>query len=158
MDFPVGAFAARNEIMDYLAPIGPVYQAGTLSGNPLAMSAGLAMLTELNNRPEVFSNLAKKTAYLHEGFEKVLSNSGLDYVINRYGSMISIHFTDTPVVDFASAAKGNNERFKKFFHGMLAEGVYLPPSAFESYFLNDALTFEDLDATIQALERVAKTL
>lgn len=155
---PVGAFAARNEIMDYLAPIGPVYQAGTLSGNPLAMSAGLAMLTELNNRPEVFSNLAKKTAYLHEGFEKVLSNSGLDYVINRYGSMISIHFTDTPVVDFASAAKGNNERFKKFFHGMLAEGVYLPPSAFESYFLNDALTFEDLDATIQALERVAKTL
>ena len=155
---PVGAFAARNEIMDYLAPIGPVYQAGTLSGNPLAMSAGLAMLTELNNRPEVFSNLAKNTAYLHEGFEKVLSNSGLDYVINRYGSMISIHFTDTPVVDFASAAKGNNERFKKFFHGMLAEGVYLPPSAFESYFLNDALTFEDLDATIQALERVAKTL
>lgn len=72
---PVGAFAARNEIMDYLAPIGPVYQAGTLSGNPLAMSAGLAMLTELNNRPEVFSNLAKKTAYLHEGFEKDLSNS-----------------------------------------------------------------------------------
>ena len=151
---PVGAFAARNEIMDYLAPVGPVYQAGTLSGNPLAMSAGLAMLTELNNNPEIFESLAKKTEYLHKGIAKVLESKNVPHQINRYGSMISVHFTDKPVVDFESSAKGNNETFKKYFHGMLQQGVYLPPSAFESYFLNDAISYEDLDATIKAVETV----
>ncbi|MDO4781666.1 MAG: glutamate-1-semialdehyde 2,1-aminomutase [Capnocytophaga felis] len=151
---PVGAFAARNEIMRFLAPEGPVYQAGTLSGNPLAMSAGLAMLTELNNNPQVFESLAKKTAYLHEGFDNVLSKTDIPYQINRFGSMISLHFNENPVVDFESSAKGDLERFKKYFHGMLAEGIYLPPSAFESYFLNDALTYEDLDVTIKALEKI----
>ncbi|MBC6999455.1 glutamate-1-semialdehyde 2,1-aminomutase [Cytophaga sp. FL35] len=149
---PVGAFAARAEIMSHLAPEGPVYQAGTLSGNPLAMAAGLAMLTELDNHPEVFESLAKKTEYLHEGFEKVLDKKGIAYQINRFGSMISVHFTDEPVVDFKSSAKGNNETFKKFFHGMLDQGIYLPPSAFESYFLNDALSYGDLDSTIAALD------
>ncbi|WP_298478206.1 glutamate-1-semialdehyde 2,1-aminomutase [uncultured Maribacter sp.] len=151
---PVGAFAARNEIMSYLAPEGPVYQAGTLSGNPLAMSAGLAMLTELNSRPEVFESLADKTEHLHEGFDNVLRTKGIPYQINRYGSMISVHFTDAPVVDFASSAKGNNETFKTYFHGMLNQGIYLPPSAFESYFLNDALSYGDLDKTIDALKKV----
>ena len=151
---PVGAFAARQGIMDYLAPDGPVYQAGTLSGNPLAMSAGLAMLTELNNKPEIFESLADKTEHLHEGFDKVLKNKGIPYQINRMGSMISVHFTEKPVVDFASSAKGNNATFKKYFHGMLDQGIYLPPSAFESYFLNDALSYGDLDETIAALEKV----
>lgn len=151
---PVGAFAARIEIMDFLAPDGPVYQAGTLSGNPLAMSAGLAMLTELNNNPEVFDSLAKKTEYLHKGIAEVLTEKEVTHQINRYGSMISVHFTDEPVVDFASSAKGNNETFKKYFHGMLEKGIYLPPSAFESYFLNDALSYEDLDATINALKEI----
>lgn len=151
---PVGAFAARQGIMDYLAPDGPVYQAGTLSGNPLAMSAGLAMLTELNNKPEIFESLADKTEHLHEGFDKVLKNKGIPYQINRMGSMISVHFTEKPVVDFASSAKGNNATFKKYFHGMLDQGIYLPPSAFESYFLNDALSYWDLDETIAALEKV----
>lgn len=151
---PVGAFAARTEIMDFLAPDGPVYQAGTLSGNPLAMSAGLAMLTELNNNPEVFESLAKKAEYLHKGIAEVLTGKKIAHQINRYGSMISVHFTDEPVVDFASSAKGNNETFKKYFHGMLERGVYLPPSAFESYFLNDALSYEDLDATINALKEI----
>lgn len=149
---PVGAFAARNEIMAYLAPEGPVYQAGTLSGNPLAMSAGLAMLTELNNNPDVFRSLADKTAYLHKGLDAVLAEKNIAYQINRFGSMISVHFTDEPVVDFASSAKGNNETFKKYFHGMLAKGIYLPPSAFESYFLNDAISYKDLDKTIEALK------
>lgn len=149
---PVGAFAARAEIMSHLAPEGPVYQAGTLSGNPLAMAAGLAMLTELDNHPEVFESLAKKTEYLHQGFQKVLDKKGIAYQINRFGSMISVHFTDEPVVDFNSSTKGNNETFKKFFHGMLDQGIYLPPSAFESYFLNDALSYEDLDTTIAALD------
>jgi glutamate-1-semialdehyde 2,1-aminomutase len=151
---PVGAFAARTEIMDYLAPDGPVYQAGTLSGNPLAMSAGLAMLTELNNNPEVFKSLANKTEYLHKGLNKVLSDKGVEFQINRFGSMLSVHFTDTPVIDFETSAKGNNELFKKYFHGMLAQGIYLPPSAFESYFLNDALSYQDLDNTISALENI----
>ena len=149
---PVGAFAAREEIMSHLAPEGPVYQAGTLSGNPLAMSAGLAMLTELEKHPEVFESLADKTEHLHEGFDNVLKNKGIPYQINRYGSMISLHFTDTPVVDFESSAKGNNAHFKKYFHGMLDKGIYLPPSAFESYFLNDALSYGDLDETIAALD------
>lgn len=151
---PVGAFAANEEIMNHLAPDGPVYQAGTLSGNPLAMSAGLAMLTELNNRPEVFESLAKKAEYLHAGFDKVMKQKGIPYQINRFGSMISLHFTDTPVVDFASSAKGNNDTFKKYFHGMLEKGIYLPPSAFESYFLNDALSYADLDETIAALKSI----
>ncbi|AZQ43822.1 glutamate-1-semialdehyde 2,1-aminomutase [Nonlabens ponticola] len=151
---PVGAFAARQEIMNHLAPIGPVYQAGTLSGNPLAMSAGLAMLHHLNSNKEVFTSLAKKTEYLHKGIDEALSSKGIDYQINRYGSMMSVHFTDKPVVDFQSAATGNNDWFKKYFHGLLEHGIYLPPSAFESYFLNDALSYADLDKTIHATSDV----
>ena len=155
---PVGAFAANKEIMSYLAPEGPVYQAGTLSGNPLAMSAGLAMLTALNEQPEVFDSLAKKTAYLHEGFDNVLKRAGIPYQINSFGSMFTLFFNENPVTDFASSAKSDAARFRKYFHGMLREGVYLPPSAFESYFLNDALTYEDLDKTISALNRVIMEL
>ena len=150
---PVGAFAARDEIMSHLAPEGPVYQAGTLSGNPLAMSAGLAMLTELNTKPETFTSLAEKTAYLHKGIAEVLTKKGVPHQINRFGSMISVHFCEAPVVDFDSSAKGNNATFKKYFHGMLDQGIYLPPSAFESYFLNDAISYTDLDKTIAAVEK-----
>ncbi|MEP0134549.1 MAG: glutamate-1-semialdehyde 2,1-aminomutase [Eudoraea sp.] len=155
---PVGAFASRNEIMAHLAPDGPVYQAGTLSGNPLAMSAGLAMLTELNNRPEIFDSLDQKTAYLHKGMSSVFIEHGIPHQINRFGSMISVHFTENPVIDFGSSAQGNNELFRKYFHGMLEQGIYLPPSAFESYFLNDAITYKDLDSTIEALKKVAPRL
>ena len=155
---PVGAFAARAEIMSHLAPEGPVYQAGTLSGNPLAMAAGLAMLSELNNNPEIFTSLEKKTAYLHKELATVLTKAGVTHTINRVGSMISVHFSETQVTDFKTAALGNNETFKKFFHGLLAEGVYIAPSAFETWFLTEALTYEDLDATIEACGKVAKTL
>ncbi|MGB5983226.1 MAG: glutamate-1-semialdehyde 2,1-aminomutase [Nonlabens sp.] len=154
---PVGAFAARTEIMNFLAPTGPVYQAGTLSGNPLAMSAGIAMLTHLNENPEVFTSLADKTKKLHEGIEDVLSRKRIDHQINRCGSMVSVHFCDDPVIDFASAAKGNNDWFKKYFHGLLDQGIYMPPSAFESYFLNDALSYADIDQTVQAVEQVVKS-
>lgn len=155
---PVGAFAASNEIMSYLAPDGPVYQAGTLSGNPLAMASGLAMLEALNKDDAVFDRLEKKTKRLHQGFDSVLSSSEVPYQINRLGSMISIHFTDQPVIDFETAAYGNNDYFKKFFHGMLKHGIYLPPSAFESYFLNDALSYDDIDHTIEALRLVVKEI
>tara|TARA_B110000238_G_scaffold153723_1_gene166063 strand:+ start:2569 stop:3855 length:1287 start_codon:yes stop_codon:yes gene_type:complete len=155
---PVGAFAAKNDIMKYLAPEGPVYQAGTLSGNPLAMSAGLAMLQELNDNEQVFIRLATKTARLHEGLASILKDSKIPYQINRLGSMISLHFTENEVIDFETATSGNNKRFNKYFHGMLNEGVYLPPSAFESYFLNDALSIEDIDFTINAFKKVINTL
>ena len=155
---PVGAFAARNDIMDYLAPNGPVYQAGTLSGNPLAMAAGLAMLQHLDKDRAVFTRLAEKTEYLHKGIEKALQANDIEHTINRMGSMISIHFEAHEVVDFETAAKANNERFKRFFHGMLKEGVYIAPSAFETWFISDALSYEDLDATIAAVDTVCKTL
>lgn len=155
---PVGAFAARSEIMNELAPLGPVYQAGTLSGNPLAMAAGLTMLTELNNDATVFNRLAEKTAYLHKGISEVLNESGIVHTINRVGSMISVHFDASPVVDFTTAAKGNNEMFKAFFHGLLNEGVYIAPSAFETWFITDALSYEDLDFTIEAVRNVSKKL
>ena len=155
---PVGAFAASNEIMSHLAPEGPVYQAGTLSGNPLAMAAGLAMLTALKEDEEMYSRLDQKTERLHKGMEERISTTSLPHQINRFGSMISLHFTNTPVVDFATAAAGDNKLFKAYFHRMLSEGIYLPPSAYESYFLNDALINEDIDFTLEAFERVIKTL
>ena len=155
---PVGAFAARDEIMQHLAPLGPVYQAGTLSGNPLAMAAGLAMLTALKKDTEIFERLAAKTEYLHKGMAQALSENGITHSINRIGSMISVHFTEGEVRDFKSAAKGDNETFKKFFHGLLNEGVYIAPSAYETWFITDALTYADLDETIAAVKKVATTL
>ncbi len=155
---PVGAFAARNEIMNCLAPLGPVYQAGTLSGNPLAMAAGLAMLQSLNNDNQIFQRLEDKTAYLEKGIRKVFLNNEIEFTINRVGSMISVHFNENPVFDFATAKKGDNGTFKKFFHGLLKEGIYIAPSAYETWFITDALTYEDLDFTINAIDKVAKTL
>jgi len=155
---PVGAFAARDEIMSFLAPIGPVYQAGTLSGNPLAMAAGLAMLSALDNDVDVFRRLEEKTQYLGNGLARVLGTAGIGHTINQKGSMISVHFDERPVVDFASATYGDNDRFRKFFHGMLAAGVYIAPSAYETWFLTDALTTADLDFTIEAAAKVAHTL
>jgi glutamate-1-semialdehyde 2,1-aminomutase len=155
---PVGAFAARHEIMNYLSPLGPVYQAGTLSGNPLAMAAGYAMLQTLNNDSDIFKRLEEKTAYLHNGIEKVLKANNVVFTINRVGSMISVHFDENPVYDFNTAKNGDNEAFKKFFHGLLKEGVYIAPSAYETWFICDALTYEDLDFTIKAIDTVSKSL
>lgn len=153
---PVGAFAAKNEIMNELAPVGPVYQAGTLSGNPLAMAAGLAMLQSLNNDAAIFERLEEKTAYLEKGMRKVLSGNKVTFTINRVGSMISVHFDGAAVIDFETAKRGDNELFKKFFHGLLAEGIYIAPSAYETWFITDALTYEDLDETIRAVAKVTR--
>jgi glutamate-1-semialdehyde 2,1-aminomutase len=155
---PVGAFAARDEIMSHLAPLGPVYQAGTLSGNPLAMAAGLAMLKSINADKGLMNRLEEKTKYLHKGIADALNKNNVNHTINRIGSMISVHFSGDPVVDFDSAAKGNNETFKAFFHGMLNKGIYIAPSAFESWFITDALTYQDLNETIAAVEDIAKDL
>ncbi len=149
---PVGAFGGKKEIMQHIAPLGNVYQAGTLSGNPIAMIAGYTTLKILKDHPNIYTELEEKTIYLKEGLNKVLLTSNIPFVINQFGSMISIHFSDREVNDFASAASANNNLFKKYFHAMLQRGVYLPPSPFESWFLNNALTKKDLDYTIEATE------
>jgi glutamate-1-semialdehyde 2,1-aminomutase len=151
---PVGAFGGKKEIMSKIAPLGDVYQAGTLSGNPLAMVAGYTTLSLLNENVEIYNSLHKKTEYLEKGLREELNKKGLAFVINRIGSMISVHFCENEVVDFKSATAGNNDAFKKFFHGMLKNGVYLPPSPFETWFLSEALTDEDLDKTIEAVHNL----
>jgi glutamate-1-semialdehyde 2,1-aminomutase len=147
---PVGAFGGKLEIMKQIAPLGNVYQAGTLSGNPLAMIAGYTLLSHLKNHPSVYTELEEKGEYLKKGLEQVLGQTAQPFVINHMGSMISVHFSEMPVVDFASAASANNTFFNKYFHAMLDRGIYLPPSAYESWFLSNALRKEDLDKTIEA--------
>ena len=154
---PVGAFAARKEIMQELAPEGPVYQAGTLSGNPLAMIAGLTTINMLQKDKDLFHRLDGKTERLHQGMKTLIEAKGMPHQFNRFGSMLSLHFTDTLVVDFKTAALGNNNHFKAYFHGMLDRGIYLPPSAFESYFLNDALSQKDIDFTLEAFDSWLKS-
>ncbi|WKW47041.1 glutamate-1-semialdehyde 2,1-aminomutase [Myroides sp. JBRI-B21084] len=153
---PVGAFAARTEIMDYLAPVGPVYQAGTLSGNPLAMAAGLAMLQAINNDTELFNRLEEKTAYLEAGIRNVLTQNNKTFTINRVGSMISVFFCDITVENYEDAAKADTPEFKKFFHDLLERGVYIAPSSYETWFITDALTYDDLDKTIEVINEVTK--
>lgn len=149
---PVGAFGGKKEIMEHIAPLGNVYQAGTLSGNPIAMIAGYTMLKELKDNPRIYKELEGKTIYLRDGMKKVLDAWGKPYVINQLGSMISLHFSNEPVTDFASASRADIPLFNKLFHYMLDNGVYLPPSAYESWFLNNALSYDDLDKTIDVLK------
>jgi glutamate-1-semialdehyde 2,1-aminomutase len=155
---PVGAFGGKLEIMNHIAPLGNVYQAGTLSGNPLAMIAGFTLLTHLKNNPSIYKELEEKGNYLNNGLHNVSKDSGIPYVINHLGSMISIHFSDKPVIDFATASTAKNTLFNTLFHKMLDRGIYLPPSAFESWFLSNALTYQDLDATIEAVKESLQDL
>jgi glutamate-1-semialdehyde 2,1-aminomutase len=155
---PVGAFGGKLDIMNHIAPLGNVYQAGTLSGNPLAMIAGFTLLTHLKNNPSIYKELEEKGNYLENGLHNVLKASGIPYVINHLGSMISVHFSEKPVIDFATASTATNSLFNTLFHKMLDRGIYLPPSAFESWFLSNALNYEDLDNTIKALEESLKEL
>ena len=151
---PVGAFAGRREIMDFLAPVGPVYQAGTLSGNPLAMAAGLAMLKAIESDLDLFKRLEEKTAYLENGLRKVLTKNGTIFKINRVGSMISVFFCENEVENYEDAAKADTPEFKDFFHGLLERGIYIAPSSYETWFITDALTYGDLDETIRAVGEV----
>jgi glutamate-1-semialdehyde 2,1-aminomutase len=147
---PVGAFGGTREIMQHIAPLGNIYQAGTLSGNPIAMRAGYTTLNILRNNHGIFKELEEKTIYLRDNLHKVFLEAKVPVVINQFGSMISVHFSDHAVSDFRSAASANTFMFKRYFHAMLKRGIYLPPSAFESWFLNNALTREDLDKTVRA--------
>lgn len=149
---PVGAFGGRKDIMSCIAPLGNVYQAGTLSGNPLAMTAGYTTLSLLNDSLDIYAKLDAKGKALAVGMADVFGKKNTPHVINQLGSMISIHFCENAVTDFQSATAGNNDTFKKFFHHMLDNGVYLPPSAFETWFLCDALSDADIKKTLEACE------
>ena len=147
---PVGAYGGRKEIMDYVAPAGPVYQAGTLSGNPVAMAAGYAMLTYLNEHPEVYPYLDNLTSKMVEGMRENLAQLNLDYTINQVGSMFSIFFTSNPVTDFDSAKQSDLALFGQYFNSMLRQGIYLAPSQYETLFVSIALTDKLADQYIAA--------
>jgi glutamate-1-semialdehyde 2,1-aminomutase len=149
---PVGAFGGKREIMDMLAPQGPVYQAGTLSGNPMAMSCGLSLLNELNDNSEIYTSLEKKSAFLENGFRNVFKKYNLEYTLNRVGSMMSFHLGISKVTDFKDASSANSALFNKIFHGMLKRGVYFAPSAFESLFISTTHEFDLLERTISTLD------
>ncbi len=150
---PVGAYGGRREIMEKVAPAGPVYQAGTLSGNPLAAAAGIAMLRALN-RPGIYEDLNRKGQRLAGGLRDVLARLDLPFQVNHLGSCLTLFFTDRPVRDFASATTSDTARFAAFFRGMLDEGVLLPPAQYEAWFISAAHSDADLDATVGAAARV----
>jgi glutamate-1-semialdehyde 2,1-aminomutase len=151
--FPVGAFGGSREIMSKVAPLGDVYQAGTLSGNPIAMAAGYATLKFLNDNDDLYESLDKKGAKLAEGFKQIATDAKYPLVVNQKGSMISVHFMDGDLRDFNDAKRGDNDTFKKYFHFMLEAGIYLPPSAYESWFICTALSENDIQYTLEMTEK-----
>tara|TARA_B100000886_G_scaffold273166_1_gene197086 strand:+ start:461 stop:1744 length:1284 start_codon:yes stop_codon:yes gene_type:complete len=155
---PVGAFGGKKEIMDMIAPVGPVYQAGTLSGNPIAMRCGYTLLKELNENSSIYSHLEENTAYFEKELRRVFDNKNLKYTINRVGSMISFHFDIDEVNNFDDACNANADLFKTLFHGVLKRGVYFAPSAFESLFLSTTHTKKLIDYTIVAIEETLEEI
>ena len=147
---PVGAFGGKREIMETLSPVGPVYQAGTLSGNPLAMAAGYAALSYIKDHPEIYLQLEKSSMYLENGFKENLKSVGKNYAMNRVGSMMCMFFTENNVDDFKSALTSDTALYGKYFHEMLNRGIYLAPAQFEALFVSTAHTKDDLDKTIKA--------
>ena len=147
---PVGAFGGRTDIMEIVAPVGPVYQAGTLSGNPLAMNAGFAALTHIKEHPETYDLLEEKSAYLENGFKENLKKLNKQFAMNRVGSMSCMFLTEEKVVDFKSAMTSDAALYGKYFHSMLENGIYLAPSQFEAVFISTAHSKPDLDKTIEA--------
>jgi glutamate-1-semialdehyde 2,1-aminomutase len=149
---PVGAFGGKKHIMEHIAPLGNVYQAGTLSGNPIAMIAGYTLLKELKSNPAIYTQLDEKTARLEKTLNDILAGKNIPHRINRVGSMISIFFTEKEVVDFETASATDVKIFNKFFHHLLDQGIYLPPSGYESWFISNALSHQDLEKTFAAVE------
>ena len=149
---PVGAYGGKAEIMDMIAPSGPVYQAGTLSGNPLATTAGLAMLNLITSDEDVYIRLAQKGKTLKEGIQSQLKQLGKNYTVNQLGSMFTLFFTESPVKNFNDAKTCDLTLFGRYFQGMLKRGIYLPPSQFESWFLSDALGEVEMQKILQASE------
>lgn len=150
---PVGAFAGRNEIMDHLAPKGAVYQAGTLSGNPLAMRAGLTTLQLIKKDENFYANLAKTTETLDFEIGKILNAKSIPHRINRKGSMMSLFFHVNAVSNFKEAADANHALFNNFFHQLLEKGIYLPPSGYETWFISDAIKETEIDKTLEVIRK-----
>ena len=155
---PVGAYGGRKDIMDFVSPVGPVYQAGTLSGNPVAMAAGMAMLKQIKADTGLYGRLARITHKLEVGFQGNLDDLGLPYTMNRIGSMISIFFTDQKVTDFISAKTCDTQLFGRYFREMLNNGIYLPPSQFETLFISNSITDEIADKIIEANYKSLKAI
>jgi glutamate-1-semialdehyde 2,1-aminomutase len=155
--FPLAAYGGRREIMARIAPSGPIYQAGTLSGNPVAVSAGLAQLDMLEDG-SVYAALEERGAQLEAGLASAFEGSGMPHTINRVGSMLTVFFTEGPVRNFTEAKRSDTERFGKFFRGLLERGVYLPPSQFEAAFISGAHSSEDIQETVEAVENVLAAL
>ena len=147
---PVGAFGGKKEIMEKIAPSGPVYQAGTLSGNPLAMAAGYAALKHIKDNTGIYKDLEEKSAYLENGFKENLKSLGKTYAMNRVGSMMCMFFNEEPVDDFKTAVNSDTVLYGKYFHKMLNRGIYLAPAQFEALFVSTAHSKEDLNKTIKA--------
>jgi len=147
---PVGAFGGRREIMEYLSPVGPVYQAGTLSGNPLAMMAGYTTLSILHNNSKVYEKLERKAQQLEQGFKKIVAELKIDASFNRIGSMLCMFFTKEQVYDFESASTSDTELYSRYFRAMLSRGIYLAPSQFETLFISNAHGDVEINQTIDA--------
>jgi glutamate-1-semialdehyde 2,1-aminomutase len=149
---PVGAYGGRREIMKLVAPSGPMYQAGTLSGNPVAMAAGLEMLTQIDKTPELYTKLETKAAQFEEGLRTIIKGNGYPVTINRVGSMFTLFFTDKRVVDYDTAGTSDTKRFAAYFRSMLEQCIYLPPSQYEAAFVSYAHSDSDIEQTINAAE------
>ncbi len=155
---PVGAYGGRRDIMSTMSPAGPIYQAGTLSGNPLAVTAGLATLKILKDNPSIYDELEKKAKLLEDGFKENAKKLGIEMFSNRVGSMLCSYFIGEEVYDYDTAVKSDTERFAKYFENMLAQGIYLAPSQFEAAFISAAHTTEDIEKTIKANYTALKKL
>lgn len=155
---PVGAYGGKREIMETVSPVGPVYQAGTLSGNPLALAAGYSSLQYIQNHPEVYTALEEKSSYIEKGIINNLKIVGKNFRLNRVGSMMTLFFTEEKVWDFNSAVKSDTKLYAKYFHEMLNRGIYLPPAQFEAFFVSTSHTKDDLDKTILANLEALKAL
>lgn len=155
---PVGAYGGRREIMDFVSPAGPIYQAGTLSGNPMAMAAGLALLKELKSNPSVYDDINKVSSFLADSLAKQLSGKGMPCTVNQVGSMLTVFFTSGPVTDLASAKKSDTALFGRYFNGMLNQGVYLAPSQYEALFISHAITMQIAERILDASDKVSSDL
>jgi glutamate-1-semialdehyde 2,1-aminomutase len=147
---PVGAYGGKKEIMDFVSPVGPVYQAGTLSGNPLAMAAGIAMLKFLKQNPSVYKQINEATVQLVDGLQEINTKAGLNLTINQVGSMFTMFFTDQKVIDFNTAKTADTSRFGKYFQQMLHSGIYIAPSQFEAMFISLSVTGDVIETILKA--------
>jgi glutamate-1-semialdehyde 2,1-aminomutase len=155
---PVGAYGGRKEIMDYVSPAGPIYQAGTLSGNPMAMAAGLAMLKHLKANPSIYKKLNDTGSKLVDGLKREIDGAGLNFNINHLGSMFTLFFTDKKVIDFDTAKTSDTAAFAKYFQSMLAQGIYMAPSQYEAMFLSTSINESIVDRILSAHKEALKSI